>query len=692
MLTIGSTLTIFIMLGVSSVALFLAKRLDIPHTVLLVLIGAGLGFLSVFPQFAFVREFELTPELLFYLLLPTLIFESAYQMDIRKLVKDSFLVLLLSVGSFLISAVLIAFGLQFVLGLFGFDVPIIVTLLFGALISATDPVAVLALFKEYGAPRRLSLIFEGESLFNDATAVALFLIILEAMNHGDISILTTMEGFFMFISMLVGGALFGLLIGGVFAWMVGAARESELASITLTIVLAHITFITAELISQSSFGGFTMHLSPIIATTVASLLMGNYGRAKINPHAEEFVSKLWEQFAFMANSLIFLLMGVLIASTAPLFTSLAPVIVITILIVATARALSIYPMTLLFNAISKTVDRIPGNWQHLLAWGSLRGALAITMVLLVPEDLSVPYWDFPVSPKEFLLVLTISCITTTLIIKATTIKHFLSKFKLDCLTEVEEFEYQEARALMHKKVTEKLLYYIERGYIDEVIAERLLQEHVGAFKNACNNIQQLTDERRDDLAFRVLRMFAIGIERRYLLNLYNNHEVTEPIFRRISGKLKLQLEAIEHGNLSPDTSIHADARDVFERLAGLLKTIFKPSSLERTYAERYMYYRAQAIISRKVLKELDIIDEAHTIFTKAAVEHVRTLYTTFKQNSERKLKNHANEQPVVAEKLAQQLAEHSIHTIERTVLEDIVKKELITPKLFIALSDEIKKS
>lgn len=244
--------------------LFLAKRLEIPHTVLLVLIGIILGFLTLTPTFSFLGDFQLTPELLFYILLPTLIFESAYQMDIRKLVSDAGAVFALSIGSFLISTTLIASLLYFVLMLLGINVPISITLLFGALISATDPVAVLALFKEYGVPRRLSLIFEGESLFNDATAVAFFLIILAAIESGTLTMSTTIPGFLTFSSMLILGVLFGLLVGGIFAFLVGIARESQVASITLTIVLAHITFILAEVISQIKFFDvITLHISPI---------------------------------------------------------------------------------------------------------------------------------------------------------------------------------------------------------------------------------------------------------------------------------------------------------------------------------------------------------------------------------------------------------------------------------------------
>lgn len=693
MLTIGTTLAIFLMLGISSIGLFLAKRLNTPHTVILVLIGIGLGFLAMTPTFSFLGEFQLTPELLFYLLLPTLIFESAYHMNIRKLVADSGAVFSLSIGSFIISTLLITGGLHLLLLLIGVYVPLSITLLFGALISATDPVAVLALFKEYGVPRRLSLIFEGESLFNDATAVAVFLITLEALNHGGLSIVTSLSGLLTFISMLFLGVIFGLLVGGSFAYLVGKARESEVASITLTIVLAHITFIMAEVISGIEFfGTFSLHISPIISTTIASLVMGNYGRAKINPKAESFVSNLWEQFAFMANSLIFILIGVLIVD-APLFEPIIiGAIVISVLIVAAARALSIYPVISTYNLFQKAERRISSSWQHLLAWGSLRGALAVTMVFLIPDSLMVPGWTLDVSPKEFLLSITIGCIAATLFIKATTIKHMVNRFKLDALTPVEEIEYQEAQALIHHKVTERVKVYQERGYIDADIAEKLLTEHSAEFEKACHQINLLSGECRDDLAFRVLRIYAIGIEKRNLKILYDHNEVTESVFRRIQGKLRLQLEAIEEGDLKPDVTIHADGRDIFEHFFRGVNKILGRVVDKESFSELYMYYRAQAIISAKVLKELNLYERASlNIFTSDAVTHVNDLYNSFKKNSEQKLRDLSAENTEAAKQLAESLAKHSVRTIEETVLEDILKKELITQKLYIALKGETSK-
>jgi CPA1 family monovalent cation:H+ antiporter len=680
------------MLGISSLGLFLAKRLDIPHTVLLVLIGIFLGFLEYIPTFSFLGEFRLTPELLFYLLLPILIFESAYNMNIRKLVADSGAVLSLAIGSFLISTLIITGLLHFALLLIGITIPFSITLLFGALISATDPVAVLALFKEYGVPRRLSLIFEGESLFNDATAVALFLITLEVINQGGLTLFSSLTGFLTFVSMLVMGVLFGLIIGGIFTSLVGAARESEVASITLTIVLAHITFILAEIISNLEFfGTFSVHISPIISTTVASLVMGNYGRAKLSKHGESFVSHLWEQFAFMANSLIFILIGVLMVNDAFLNPIVVISIIITVFVVAFARALSIYPVITIYNLFQDTSIKIPAAWQHLMAWGSLRGALAVTMVFLIPDTLSIPNWSLDVSPKDFILAITIGCIAATLFIKATTIRPLVRKFHLDDLTSIEEVEYQEARALMHHKVTEQLTKYKERGYIDSTIAQTLSAEHDAAFHHACSQVNALSDENRNKLALRVLRIYAIGIEKRHLKDLYEHKEITESVFRRIEGKLRLQLEAIEEGNLSPDLTIHADGRDIFDRFFSSLHSVFGKTKGQQSFEEKYMYYRAQAIISRKVLKEIGLLKHTSSIiFTPQAVTYVTNLYSTFKNNSEQKLFDKRKQNEVASRQLAESLAEHSVHTIEETMLKEIFHNELITQKLYIILKDELR--
>lgn len=695
MLSAETVLAIFSMLALSSLAVFWAKRVKLPHTVFLVIMGIALGVLAQIPFFSFFKEFHLTPELLFFLLLPTLIFESAYNMSARKLVEDTKIVLILSIVSLLVSTAVIGLLLYFVLALIGFPIPLIVTLLFGALISATDPVAVLALFKEYGAPRRLSLIFEGESLFNDATSVALFLVVLEVVLVGYHGFETVGLGILSFTVMILGGVAFGIFMGALFSKLVGLTRENETASITLTIVLAHATFIFAEVISSHvHIGEFEVRVSSIIATTIASLIMGNYGRPKIHPKAEEFVDKLWGQFAFMANSIIFILIGILFVSVPFNDPVVIMTIVMTIFIVAFARAVSIYPIVGLFNLFSKPEAKVPASYQHLLSWGSLRGALAVTMVLLIPETLTVANWPFTsVTPREFILALTVGCIFATLFIKATTIQAFMRKLKLDELTDIEKVERVEASALIHHEVAERLKLYEKRGYISTEVAEKLLIEQKKAFNDACESVSKFADQTKDNLAARVLRMYAIGIEKKHLNELYIYNEVNERVFRRINGKLTLQLEAIEQGDLAPNMSIHTDGKDIIEMGAAWFGNLFAPLTAKEKIEDEFMYYRAQTIISRKALKTIGAIDRqfASSIFTDAALSHVIELYTKFKEQSGAKMDAAYASNKDICAPLSHELALCGVHKIEENVLEEIYEQEFVTPKLYLALNEELKK-
>lgn len=282
-MSILSVLSLFTLLTISSVTYFAAQRIKVPYTVLLVAVGLFLVPLSDFPLFHFLQEFTLTPELLFYIFLPILIFESAYNIPIRKIEENVWSISFLSVISLLISALFIAGALFFIFDLIGLALPFIVLLLFAALISATDPVAVLALFKEYGAPRRLSLIFEGESLFNDGTAVALFLIVLEIAIIGFHGVPSVLEGVFLFSTMVAGGILFGLFTGALFSRGIQMTRSNEGVSIMLMMVSAHITFILSEIISEHFvIYGQEIKFSSIIATTVAAMFIGNYGRPTVD--------------------------------------------------------------------------------------------------------------------------------------------------------------------------------------------------------------------------------------------------------------------------------------------------------------------------------------------------------------------------------------------------------------------------
>ncbi len=693
MLTVESALALFSMLAISSISLFIAQRIRVPHTVFLVGVGVVLASLASLPYLGFFDDLTLTPELLFFIFLPTLIFESAYNINIKHLTQDALIISILAVVSLLVSTFLIAFGLDTVLMLVGFDIPFLLSLTFGAIISATDPVAVLALFKEYGAPRRLSLIFEGESIFNDGTGVALFLVVLAIAETGIYNTSDILHGTLSFLGMVFGGILFGLIFGGVFAKLIGYTRSNEFASITLTMVLAHTTFICSELWNHHmSIGGTHIMLSSIIATAVASLLMGNYGRYKIPVHALEFVEKYWSQFAFLANSLIFIMIGMLAVTLPPTTYSLIIPIAVTILIVAIARALSIYPVVAVFNYFSTEEKRIPRTWQHVLSWGSLRGALAVTMVLMIPDTLSFPNWNYLFTPKEFVLAVTVSCVFATLFIKATTIGWLMNKLQLNNFTKVEEINYREMLIYIYDATLRKLKELANKGYITEGAYKTLTEEQHTHIRTVFDELKTLSQDPM--ILEKVVRLYAIGIERRSIRKLYATNEVTEQVIRRVMAKLEYQSDAIER-DIYDARYEHGTSHDVFEVLAGWLKNISpKKKSAEEQMIHEYLYYRALAILSRKVLKELGRLNGCFEEAFEAphiAVSEVVHVYEVYREGSAKKMEELRTGNETLFNTLDASLTRHALFSIEKTILEHLKERAMVTPKVSIALHERLEK-
>ncbi len=693
MLTAESALALFLMLAISSISLFVAQRIKVPHTVFLVAVGVVLAGLSSLPYLGFLDDLTLTPELLFYIFLPILIFESAYNINIKHLTQDAVIISTLSVVSLLVSALLIAFGLDFVLTAVGFEIPFLLSLTFGAIISATDPVAVLALFKEYGAPRRLSLIFEGESIFNDGTGVALFLVVLAIAETGVYDASDILHGTLLFTIMVFGGILFGLIFGGAFAKLIGYTRSNEFASITLTMVLAHTTFICAELFSHHvTIGGQHIILSSIIATAVASLLMGNYGRYKIPVNGAEFVEKYWSQFAFLANSLIFIMIGMLAVTLPPATYSLMIPIAVTIFIVATARALSIYPIVGIFNFFSTAEKRIPRAWQHVLSWGSLRGALAVTMVLMIPDTLSFPNWNYLFTPKEFVLAVTVSCVFATLFIKATTIGWLMGKMKLNHFTKVEEINYREMLIYIYDTTLRKLKELADKDYITPQAYVTLAKEQHAYMRTTFAELEQYTN---DPLIFvKVIRLYAMGIERRSIRRLYATNEVPERVIRRIMAKIDYQSDAIER-DIYDTRYEHGGALDVFETLARWLRFFsWRKMSEDEQVQDEYLYYRALAIISRKVLKELRRLSACFEIVSEAphrAVTDVIKVYETFRGGSTMKMEELRKDNIRLFDTIDASLTRHALYSIETDILEHLKERAMVTPKVSIALLERLEK-
>lgn len=643
MLSINYVLSLFILLTLTSAIYFISKRTKLPYTVLLVLVGLLLVPITniplLNPVLGFLTETVLTPELLFYIFLPILIFESAFNMSTRKMIDNIWSISLLSVAGLIVSASLIAIGLFFILPILGLNVPFIAVLLFGAIISSTDPVAVLALFKEFGAPKRLTMIFEGESLFNDGTAVALFLVVLSIAERGFHGGATIFEGIAMFMMMVILGIIFGIAMAIIFTRILKKTRTNEFVSINVLIISAHLVFILCELINATPIFGVHIHISSIIATTISSLFLGNYARHSLPPKIDSYLNKSVEHLAFVANSLVFLLAGILFASTNIDMSRLFWPIIATILVVATARAISVFAVIKPLNKF-KLEAEIPLTWQKLLAWGSLRGALAIIVVLLIPDSLKIDGWAYSFSIKELILSLTIGCILATLFIKALTIGPMIEKMKINLPTPFKR-AYSNDFGLYHL-LTEKyrLSEQLKKGYIQKKHYDEISQKIEDMINKSLEVRKEMTAEFGKKLCEQTTRYAAINIEKHFLKALYENNEVEEIIYRKINGKLRLQLEKIEYGKFEEiNPSTYIDRKDIFDRLASFIQfSIFKSSTSDMPI-QKYQYYRAQAIISRKVIKIMSGMQNQYDrpVFDIKAYENLIKIYRQYKKMNEEKM-------------------------------------------------------
>jgi CPA1 family monovalent cation:H+ antiporter len=661
-LTLTSALALFTLISLSTVVFFLSKKIKIPYTVLLVLTGLLLVPVVHLPYlkntFGFLDSMALTPELLFFIFLPVLIFESGFNMSIRKMLESAWTISFLSIVSLIVSVVTIAFIIYLTMPLVGFNIPLPVAFMFGAIISPTDPVAVLSLFKEYKAPRRLAMIFEGESLFNDGTAMALFMVLLAVAQKGFHGTETVLGGLLDFTVMLVVGILIGLLMAAIFSRALRYTKNNEFVTVTLLLISAHLVFIISELINHSG----VIHVSSIIATTVSSLFLGNYSRNILAPKLDEYLSKVIEHLSFVVNSLVFLMAGLLFASTGINFLDLWVPILLTVLAVAFARVVAVYAVTRPLRWMGLE-EPVPSSWEKLLAWASLRGALSIIIVLLIPENFSIKGWHYPYSPRDFLLALTIGCILTTLFVKAPLVGRIMRRYGIsepEPLKEAYKTDLAMYYALAKKK---RLSEYAVLGILSTAAHERNL-EYI-------NKVIEILHQKRDQLVRsqgisileQSLHFTMISVEKSILKRLFVNKELDERTYRRILSKLKLQIEKIEsaeHDQINPHD--YTDRKDIFDRLVSLIQLPFDRSSIELTPAQKLEYYRTQRIMARKAIEAADLMQHGQddALFPKAVYDSVLDVYRSYMSGSLSKFEKICKDHPLIAQQHREHLALRSL--------------------------------
>ncbi len=387
-------------LAIAMIVAVAARRLKLPYTVGLVFVGAALTLTK--PDFGP----HLTHELIFDLILPPLLFEAALTLSWRELLRDSVPLLMLAGLGTVISATVVTTACVALL-----HWPTPSALVFGALIAATDPVAIIAMFKDNNVKGRLRLLVESESLLNDGAAAVLFVMALawaegRGVGDGASEVLMTLA------RIVLGGVAVGALTGGA-AILLAMGTADYLIEVALTTIAAFGSFLLAE----------HFHLSGVLACVTAGLMMGNLGllreeaRSYLSYKGREFVHGFWEYAAFLANSMVFLMIGVDVAAT-PFAAYGATLIVSVISIVLLARAITVYPLSALFLP---TRWRISFGEQHVLWWGGLRGALGLALALSLPDALPM---------RDVIVVATFGVVAFSIVVQGLTMPMLMRRLGL----------------------------------------------------------------------------------------------------------------------------------------------------------------------------------------------------------------------------------------------------------------------
>src|SRR5688572_11616986 len=301
-----AVLSVMALLFVAAVLSMLTRRVKLPFPVTLVVVGLALGTLiRRYPLLAPFNALKLTPEVLTYIFLPTLTFQAAFTLDARLLTRNLLPILALAIPATFLAAIVAGFGLHYALGF-----PIAAAMIFGALISSSDGGAVLAVFNEVGAPKRLKILAEGENLLNDATSIVLFKLLTILIAAGGTAVALTSRfvayGLVSFVVTFLGGLAVGLGAGVICGRLVAIVDDDDLIEILLTTVIAFLAFLAAE----------GLGVSGVMAVVGAGLILGGWGRTKYTPETLHYLESFWGYLAYVVNALTFLLVGLFTDLTA----------------------------------------------------------------------------------------------------------------------------------------------------------------------------------------------------------------------------------------------------------------------------------------------------------------------------------------------------------------------------------------
>lgn len=403
----------------------IAGRLRLPYSVLLAIVGIVLGLIIHVHSWApmvmsdfldSLQNFEVSSETFLFVFLPVLLFETSLSMNVRRLLDDIGPILMMAVVAVVVCTVAVGFSISAVS-----SYSLVVCLMLGAIVATTDPIAVVGVFREVGAPKRLTTLVEGESLLNDAASIALYTVLLGMLYDGNE--LSTLPLLYSFLFTFLGGGVAGFIMGRIATWVFVWLRGWPVAEITLTVAVAYLTFYISE---------HYLNVSGVVATVIAGLVVGSTGRTRMSPATFDLLSASWSQFGFWANSLIFVFAAMLIPRMmAEITWAQVGLILLVYVVTLLARALMVFGVLPVLG-LTRLGTKVSPAYRTVMLWGGLRGAVSLALALAVTEQHNVPH-----EARQFIAVATTGFVLLTLFVNGISLRPLISKLRLNQLSPID---------------------------------------------------------------------------------------------------------------------------------------------------------------------------------------------------------------------------------------------------------------
>ena len=508
-------LTLFL---IASLAAIWVRRIHLPYTVALVAIGLVLGNMGL------LHPPRLTQEVLYAIFLPGLVFEAAIHLDSRAMMRDIWSITALVVPGVVLSTVVSAAMLVYAGQVFS-QIPSVtwpIALLFGAAVAATDPVAVVSTFKQLGAPKRLRMLIESESLLNDGTGIVIFGIVMSFIAHKVHSPAEITIEFFKVAGL---GALLGLLVGLLVAWVI-EELDDAMVVISMTVIAAYGSFLLAD----------RMEISGVIAAVATGLVLQNRVMSvSLFPSVRLSVEGFWEFMAFALNSLIFLLMG--FAVHLELLISFWPIILLAYAAMMLAR---IVVVTGVWGVLYPTPLRFPFSWAVVMSWGGLRGALSMVLALSLPD--SLPY-------KEVVVTMVFGVVLLTIFIQGLTVGPLARWLGIiGKKADIEAYERARVQAMLAQSVLDEIDYLQKHHIASKETLEEVAQEYQQLKADAEEAIQQNKPEKETLGTVESLRVkrHLINLQKARLLEAYRKGSISRDLYEKLNADLDARLIEIDN--------------------------------------------------------------------------------------------------------------------------------------------------